>query len=1316
MLQETAPVPAAPPVAEPAAVTRRDLQRDALDSLVHLVKKCAATEIQIDRDFAAAQDRSKKILERTLAATQQKYQTLEQSVRDLYSRRVMESDKQFEWARDELSAKVKTKRQRIDHDHNKTGEDVKTKLEQATWLADSVLEAAEIRIKEEYKKSAEQAANATAALDELDDKTKTTLLNLSQSTPPPPANQPAPTAPTGDPIEFFEKQREIAQAQLKALSDLTIARISSGGKHWMVGGLICAAAMVVPQILAGQIELVLLAACAVLSIGPVIALGVFLNLTAKKQVAAVFVPLRQALESARLAVDAITANAELRRQSEAEAAIATRKHEVQAAKEKFTPMVEQATHSRDEQITAVKKDAARRLNEFEKLRATTRADADAWQKKMLPSLAARIEAHIKAAHDICDAAQFRAQCDHDKARSALERQWSDGLTAIRAPIGDKAAAPSDWTKEHWDNWIPPKKFAETIRFGELQVDLEKIVRAASPDGKFTLPLPDAFKLPALLAFPKQSSLLIHHDPAGRADALNLLKLVMIRLLTCLPPGRVRFTIIDPAGLGQNFSGFMHLGDFDEALVGSKIWTTQEQIEQRLTDLTEHMETVIQKYLRNEYETIDEYNEQAGELSEPYRFLVIADFPSQFEADSLRKLASIASTGARCGVYTLIARDMRLQMPSGAHFEDVERHSVNLVRQGDKLTWKDEVFKQFPLTLDAPPPEDSLTHILHSVGNGAKEASRVEVPFENITPKGPQFWSLNSASELQVPVGRMGATRLQYVRLGRGVAQHGLIAGKTGSGKSSLLNALITNTALWYPPDQVMMYLIDFKKGVEFKTYATHNLPHAKAIAVESDREFGLSVLQRIDAELTVRGELYRKLGVQDLAAYRQTPNPQPMPRILLVIDEFQEFFSEDDKISQEANQLLDRLVRQGRAFGIHVFLGSQTLAGSSGLSRSTIGQMGVRVALQCSEADSQLILGDNNSAARLLSRPGEAIYNDAGGLVEGNSPFQVAWLPDDKREEALKLVQERAATRLGVWESPIIFEGNSAAPIGKNTQLTSLLDAATWGPPPAAPLAWLGDPVAIKAPTAVPFRRQSGGNLLMIGQQEESAMAMMAAVMMAMAAQFSPAGAKFVVLDGSAADSPLAQVLPAVKDALPHEVKLVDYRGVNEAVNELAVEMARRQAIEPTAAGTGGDEIFVLVYGIQRYRMLRKEEESYSFSSSSDEEKKPNPGKQFADLMRDGPGLGIHIVGWADTPASIERTLDRTAMREFDFRVLFQMSANDSSNLIDSPAANKLGAHRALVYSEEQGTMEKFRPYALPDKEWLERIKTALAAKKAPAT
>jgi hypothetical protein len=174
---------------------------------------------------------------------------------------------------------------------------------------------------------------------------------------------------------------------------------------------------------------------------------------------------------------------------------------------------------------------------------------------------------------------------------------------------------------------------------------------------------------------------------------------------------------------------------------------------------------------------------------------------------------------------------------------------------------------------------------------------------------------------------------------------------------------------------------------------------------------------------------------------------------------------------------------------------------------------------------------------------------------------------------------------------------------------------------------------------------------------------------------------------------------------------MVDFRATADAIDELAQEVARRQASE-----SGGPSIYVIVYGLQRYRALRKAEDDYSSFSSSDEPKKPKPDKQFAEILREGPMVGVHVIVWADTLVSIDRTFDRGTMREFDNRVLFQMSAADSSNLIDSPNANKLGYHKALVYSEEQGVMERFRPYGLPDAAWLAHVKEKLAARAGTAT
>src|SRR5439155_27010398 len=164
-----------------------------------------------------------------------------------------------------------------------------------------------------------------------------------------------------------------------------------------------------------------------------------------------------------------------------------------------------------------------------------------------------------------------------------------------------------------------------------------------------------------------------------------------------------------------------------------------------------------------------------------------------------------------------------------------------------------------------------------------------------------------------------------------------------------------------------------------------------------------------------------------VAGYKRAGGAEALPRSLLLIDEFQEFFVEDDKISQTASLLLDRLVCQGRAFGIHVLLGSQTLGGAYTVARTTLGQMVVRIALQCNEADAYLIMDDNNPAPRLLSRPGEGIYNDAAGAVEGNSPFQAVWLPDQERDKWLEKVREFADQQHDQHPRPIVFEGNAPA-------------------------------------------------------------------------------------------------------------------------------------------------------------------------------------------------------------------------------------------------------------------------------------------------
>jgi hypothetical protein len=370
---------------------------------------------------------------------------------------------------------------------------------------------------------------------------------------------------------------------------------------------------------------------------------------------------------------------------------------------------------------------------------------------------------------------------------------------------------------------------------------------------------------------------------------------------------------------------------------------------------------------------------------------------------------------------------------------------------------------------------------------------------------------------------------------------------------------------------------------------------------------------------------------------------------------------------------------------MHVILGSQTLGGAYALPRTTMGQMGVRIALQCNEADAALILSDDNTAARLLSRPGEAIYNDAGGLIEGNSPFQVVWLGDREREDRVRALAARGQATAASRPSMIVFDGTSRSDLTACRPLRERLRA---GGERLVVSVHLGEPVAIREATVAPLRRQSGANLLSVGQVERMALGLSLSALASFRAS-GGAGAVVTLLDGSPADSPEAGKLVEAGAALGLTVNAPGYREVDDAVRELGELVARR--IE--AGRSDEPPVLLLVHGLQRFRSLRRDEDDFSFSGSDGPAK---PDRVFAAILRDGPAVGVHVAVWVDTAASLQRSVDRGSMREFDLRVLMQMGANDSSTLIDSPLASRLGAERALLFSEERGTIERFRPYEPP--------------------
>ncbi|GIW82799.1 MAG: hypothetical protein KatS3mg105_4606 [Gemmatales bacterium] len=981
-----------------------ETQRQAVRDVVELARQRAIAEVEIESAYRQEMDTILQTFEKRQQELQQTFDSRRVAIQQEYQQVRKEAIARFDAEYGALEAEYKQTRDDFVLQYEAEREALDHAAQEGSWEATTLFDADRIRIEERHKETIKVTTEALEQIDVLQKQAKVLLQDwVDENRVPVKRRRKTEEAH----LERLQQTVQDAAAHLEQLEGLTIPRLLKGEKivwlfvlFWLVA---CAVFAFVMKLLLVLDAVEVNAAgwpkhwyiwfgIMTVTIGFACTITRFwLAAVGRQQIDAIYPSFCGALAEAR---------ALCKRCQEEDADSYQRlkkeysdRHQKELARIKQQHQQKRAALERryQQDVHDTDRDYRQRLADMKEAHDANLARIDEHYRRLMADALREFKAASQQAETDKQTATAKSQNRYEQAWKELIQRWTEGQKKLQGvarkvnTLGHKLF-PS-WSEVDWDQWHPPVDLPPGIRFGQFTFDLSKISHGVSADPRLPLLEPYRFDLPALLPFPHQSSLLLRAEGAGRDKAVQTLRAVMLRFLTTLPPGKVRFTIIDPVGLGENFAAFMHLADYNDALVTNRIWTEPTHIEQRLADLTEHMETVIQKYLRNQFRTIADYNRIAGEVAEPYRVLVVANFPANFTELAARRLLSIAASGSSCGVFTLISTDGKLPLPQDFDIRDIEQNSVTLIWNGEQFNWKDNDFGQCPLELEQPPGDHTCLQIMHTVGAKAKEASRVEVPFEVIAPPDDRWWSSDSRGGIKVPLGKAGATKLQNLELGQGTSQHVLVAGKTGSGKSTLLHALITNLALHYSPDEVEVYLIDFKKGVEFKTYAVHQLPHARVVAIESEREFGLSVLQRLDAELKARGELFRSMRVQDIHAYRNANPDAVMPRILLIVDEFQEFFVEDDKIAQDVALLLDRLVRQGRAFGIHVLLGSQTLSGAYSLARSTIGQMAVRIALQCSEADAGVILSEDNTAARLLSRPGEAIYNDANGMMEGNDFF-----------------------------------------------------------------------------------------------------------------------------------------------------------------------------------------------------------------------------------------------------------------------------------------------------------------------------------------
>lgn len=284
-----------------------------------------------------------------------------------------------------------------------------------------------------------------------------------------------------------------------------------------------------------------------------------------------------------------------------------------------------------------------------------------------------------------------------------------------------------------------------------------------------------------------------------------------------------------------------------------------------------------------------------------------------------------------------------------------------------------------------------------------------------------FWAGSSLDDICATIGFTEDNRPIEMRLGDKDV-HALVGGTTGSGKSNLLHAIIHSLAYRYSPDELELFLLDFKDGLEFGRYTCNRksgswLPHARLIATNDDPQYMLSMFESIQAEWHQRKEKFGQYG----SFYEFRKNGGKMPRILILIDECQEALK--DSASQDAIiEKITRFLKQGRAYGTHLLLATQTLRGLP--IDSLLSQIRIRLALNGAADDR--ILDDHNDVATAIHMP-RCIFNNDFGRINSNQIFQVPFVnfaEDGKATGINRRLKDNVAKNAELQSSCRVFDGH----------------------------------------------------------------------------------------------------------------------------------------------------------------------------------------------------------------------------------------------------------------------------------------------------
>ena len=845
-----------------------------------------------------------------------------------------------------------------------------------------------------------------------------------------------------------------------------------------------------------------------------------------------------------------------------------------------------------------------------------------------------------------------------------------------------------------DNFLPLFQFNIDASSSEkAQALFNKIAENVSrksfvpylPDGQHTADKVgnDIFETPTIMEWQSGKAgqnFVINYSNKSAEKAQACLNQLIVNMLLSLPGRSFNLHFVDLAFSAQ--ASFL-TRNLDEKLYGKLISSPNDW-----NQLKDELRAKMAKSLED-YGDVAKYNESKNKVVVPYDVVVVTDY--QKCLNDMRDIDALFENGHKGGIYFVLLNnlDFKNDRDIDSLLALTDFYQVLDAENFGKYT-KDAVIRCTPV-LDNPILAKACFNYINE-GAELPQVAAATVDHDKMLSGG--FAPIDKA--MVIPVGSSDTGDLVDFTLDTVSHIHCFIIGQSGTGKSVFLHDVIIGAMSKYSPEELELYLMDFKiGGVEFNRYK--NEKHVKALLVDnSDIQITLEILRDISNKMRERGKLLRDNGVSNIVEYNQVNPDKKMPRIVFIADECHVMFptmnSKEAKLYREISEILSKIAKEGRSQGVHLVLATQTIAQAE-IPSEVINNISDFYLLKCASGDSErLVSGSSETTSQL--KTGQVLHHD----IDKDVVFKSTYLPTSEAFELIKKINAKTAV---YQNEQFYFVGSQIFNIDDEvkSQITPRGNAAIA----------FGRSIDTKMePVIIPLRNEYADNVMLFGinDEEQVSRTTMASIK---SLRISNKDVKIKVINCLPTDQ--KNTTKMLKDlASKGEIELLDPSSCGAELQSIATSIKNRDA----------EQMVLYILGQERFRELRMDMEiasekpasaadDFGFDSSmfsgggdSGDAAFNSYQKVIEYILKNGAEVGVHVILQIDKPKQL---LFADYMSAKDFFNMFHHLIMLKS---DENAVNTLGMSddlrlenlssdierlRAIYYNEANNSYTLFTPF-----------------------